>query len=933
MSEIYIESIKNMWAKKSDSNGLFKWLPLQQHLIDCENIICLLWEHWLSDGQKEIIVNSISSKNEEDAKKIIKFIAFTHDIGKAIPGFQAKKTFWFNSKDLDDELKEKLEYSGFTGIQSFELTSEKSVSHSLASKILLDINNIKEDISVIVASHHGKTEYISTNKKKINEYINAYKANFYQVEDEDSDIYQKWKNAQKDLFDWSLNKSGFNTVEEMPDITMEGKVLLTGLLIMADWISSNENYFPLINIYEDIFNINQEDRMKNGWLKWFNTFNWIPEKQIDIIDAYISRFGFEPREMQFKFSEAIKNSNEPGIFIIEAPMGVGKTEAALMGIEQLAYKTGASGMFFGLPTQATSNGIFNRISDWLEIIGSSDYEKKSLRLSHSKAHLNNDFISLAKNINIDDENHSWITVNQWFSGRKKTVLDDFVVGTVDNFLLLGLKQKHLALKHLGFSRKVVVIDEVHAYDAYMGMYLYEAIKWMGAYNIPVIILSATLPKDRRNKLIENYIRGRYGSIKNIKKDISWKEAKAYPLITFTEGESVMQITNFNKITDKEIKVNTILEDDLTNILNEKLSNGGIAGIIVNTVKKSQDLAKKLSEIFGDEDVELLHSSFIAADRVNKENDLLKDIGKNSKRPYKKIIVGTQVMEQSLDIDFDILFTDIAPMDLIIQRIGRLHRHEINRPEILKKPEVYILDINDEYEYSEENKYVYDEFLLMRTQLNLPEKLYIPKDISVLVQKVYDGIGEKKYDLFKSYEYENLGEDFKVRYEILYKESNNKIEKKENKAKVFRISKNKSTNLKNWTENSKSDTKENKTLEKAQVRDIEDSIEVIAVKKIENGYGFFNNIEDISNKIEDDNISRELLSQSIQLPKSLTKKYNIDKTIRYLEEYNKNKLTNWQDNIWLKGSLGIIFDDDNNCVINGLKLHYDKKHGLSYEKEV
>ena len=930
MSEIYIESIENMWAKKSDSNGLFKWLPLQQHLIDCENIISLLWEHWLSDGQKEIIINSISSKSEDDAKKIIKFIALTHDLGKAIPGFQVKKTFWFNSKDLDDELKGKLEYSGFAGIDNLQLTSDKSVSHSLASKILLDINNVKEDISFIVSSHHGKTEYISVNR--INEYINAYKANFYQVEDENSDIYKKWENAQKDLFNWALSKSGFKSVEEMPELDMEGKVLLSGLLIMADWISSNEDYFSLIDINEDITIINQDERKKNGWLKWFNNFNWIPEKQIDIIDAYKSRFGFEPRDMQFKLSEAIKDSDEPGIYIVEAPMGVGKTEAALMAVEQLAEKSGASGMFFGLPTQATSNGIFTRISDWLEIIGSSDYEKKSLRLSHSKAHLNNDFVSLAKNINIDDD-HSWITINQWFSGRKKTALDDFVVGTVDNFLLLALKQKHLALKHLGFSRKIVVIDEVHAYDAYMGMYLYEAVKWMGAYNIPVVILSATLPKDRRNKLIEKYLKGRYGNDKTIKKDINWKEVKAYPLITYTDGKSVRSITDFKKSDNKKININIISYDNLIDNLKEKLEDGGIAGIIVNTVKKSQDLAKKLSEIFGEEEVVLLHSSFIAAERAKKENDLLKNIGKNAKRPYRRIVVGTQVIEQSLDIDFDILFTDIAPMDLIIQRIGRLHRHEITRPENLKKPEVYILDINDEYEYSEENKYVYDEFLLMRTQLNLPKNLYIPKDISVLVQKVYEGIGEKNYNIYNSYEYENLEENLKTRYENLYKESNNKIREKECKAKIFRISKSKSTDLKNWTENSKSDTKENKKLEKAQVRDIEDSMEVIVVKKIENGYGFFNTTEDISGKIEDKNISRELLSQSIQLPKSLTKKYNIDKTIEYLEEYNRNKLSNWQENIWLKGSLGIIFDDDNNFVINGVKLHYDKKYGLSYEKEV
>lgn len=914
----YIKSTENMWAKKSDKQGVYRWLPLQQHLIDCGNIISLLWEHWLSEGQKKIIINSLSSENEEDAKKIIKFIAYTHDIGKAVPCFQAKETNWINSKDLDYELKEKLEYAGYYGIKNLSLNNWNIFSHSVISEYLLSINDVNKDISVIIASHHGRVDIVE-NK------IIAYEKNIYQSEDENSTIYRKWKKSHEDLFNWSLEKSGFKTVEEMPSIKIEGKVLLSGLLIMADWISSNEDYFPLINIDDDIYTINQVERRENGWKNWFNVFNWIPEKQLYIKDAYESRFGFTPRDMQFKLSEAINNSNNPGIFIIEAPMGLGKTEAALMAVEQLAEKTGSNGMFFGLPTQATSNGIFPRIISWLDNVGYDDNEKKSLRLSHGKAYLNEDFISLAKNINIDDKNHSWITTNQWFSGGKKTVLDDFVVGTVDNFLLLALKQKHLMLKHLGFSRKVVVIDEVHAYDAYMGMYLYEAIKWMGAYNIPVIILSATLPKDRRHKLIKKYIEGRYGNIKSIKEDTTWIESEAYPLITYTDDNLVRQITEFEKIEDKEININSVDEDDLINLLKKKLSDGGIAGIIVNTVKKSQKLAEKLYDIFADEEVELLHSSFLSTDRIKKEENLLDTIGKNGKRPYRKIIIGTQVIEQSLDIDFDILFTDIAPMDLLIQRVGRLHRHENKRPENLKKPEIYILDMNGDYEYGE-STYVYDEFLLMRTQLNLPKKIYIPKDISLLVQKVYQGIGEKNYNIQKKIEYENLEEKFKNRYKKLFKKSISDIKEKKESAKNFRILKGKSTDLSNWVLNSK-DTG------KAQVRDIEDGIEIIAVKKIGNGYGFISGKSDISNKIYDEDISKTLLSHSIQLPKILTRKDNIDNTIKFLENENRKQLSNWQDNIWLKGSLGVMFDEDNNYIINGLKIHYDKKYGLSYEKEV
>ena len=173
---------------------------------------------------------------------------------------------------------------------------------------------------------------------------------------------------------------------------------------------------------------------------------------------------------------------------LEATTGIGKTEAALVAAEELAYKTGRSGLFFGLPTQATSNGIFPRIVDWMNKLEKLDmlqndntdkcddlYEcemeehNKSIRLCHGKAYLNEVFRSLASSINVDESENgiseSEIIVNQWFSGRKTAVLDDFVVGTVDQLLMMSLKQKHLALRHLGLSKKVVIIDEVHAYDA------------------------------------------------------------------------------------------------------------------------------------------------------------------------------------------------------------------------------------------------------------------------------------------------------------------------------------------------------------------------------------------------------------------------------------------------------------------------------------
>lgn len=293
----------------------------------------------------------------------------------------------------------------------------------------------------------------------------------------------------------------------------------------------------------------------------------------------------------------------------------------------------------------------------------------------------------------------------------------------------------------------MVIDEVHAYDTYMNQYLLEAIKWLGAYGIPVIILSATLPSDRRIELIKNYLEGRGRKFdKTAELSLSGEfGSESYPLITYSDGLDVHQKFDFKKEDNRKIGVFRLQEENLLKTIEEQLLEGGIVGIIVNTVKRAQELAQLLSGKFSDEDVEILHSGFIATERIRKEQELLQMIGKGAKRPYKKIIIGTQVIEQSLDIDFDVLISDLAPMDLLIQRIGRLHRHDIERPKKHKLPQFFVLGTNENLEFESGASVVYGDYLLARTQYFLSDKINIPSDISTLVQKVYNQKLEIEFD--------------------------------------------------------------------------------------------------------------------------------------------------------------------------------------------
>lgn len=908
----------SFWAKKQESNGMYKWLPLKQHLMDVIDISGMLWHHWLSDGQRELVEKSLAPSTEEAAVKLVRFLGATHDLAKATPVFQAKPGF-NNSPDLDQELVDKLRQEGFDDLTLVKGPNANKSHHSLAGQALLTKYGIGDDIASIIGGHHGKPV---DQKKTIRDQLKSYASNYFQTDDTESAIYQKWESSQAELFTWAMEQSGFESVEELPNISLSGQVILEGLLIMADWIASNETYFPLFSLDQN-WATDQQTRVINAWNKWQPTANWTPTLTETTTEIYIDRFGFKPRDLQETLALTIEDTFEPGIIILEAPMGGGKTEAALVAAEQLAEKTGRSGIFFGLPTQATSDGIFNRIKDWSDKIGLQSGESKSIQLVHGKAALNDNFKTIARNIDVDGGQYEGVVVNEWFSGRKTAALDDFVVGTIDQFLMIALKQKHLALRHLGFTKKVVILDEVHAYDAYMSQYLSKALNWLGSYKVPVIILSATLPTATRVNLMNAYMTGsglKWDS--EVLKPENWETNESYPLITYNDGNEIGQNMNFKPVEGKKYQIKKIKEDELLGLTTEGMHSGSVVGIIFNTIKRAQEFAKLCSKHFGEEKVQLLHSNFIATERILKEKELLNTIGKDATRPKGQIIIGTQVIEQSLDIDFDLLISDLAPMDLLLQRMGRLHRHEnTKRPESCRDPILYVLGTNDSFEFESGSSAVYGDYLLARTQYYLPEIVTLPIDISKLIQKVY---GQEELQL-------------EVELHLLYKEAEKKhftdIKKQESKAKSYQIIKptqSKKVSLMGWL---KYDSKVNSEEEgSAQVRDIEASIEVIALKRVDSGYAIFGKEENYANQIESSSIAKEIAKQTLRLPRALSEPWHIDQTIEELEKYNSTKLAKWQSLPWLRGSLGVIFDEHNQFKLNGYILTYDKKLGLLHKEE-
>ncbi|GAF37080.1 CRISPR-associated helicase Cas3 [Lentilactobacillus farraginis DSM 18382 = JCM 14108] len=498
---------------------------------------------------------------------------------------------------------------------------------------------------------------------------------------------------------------------------------------------------------------------------------------------------------------------------------------------------------------------------------------------------------------------------------EKSILTKFTVGTIDNLLLMGLKQKHLFLRHLGLSGKVVIIDEVHAYDIFMNQYLYKTINWLGAYHVPIVVLSATLPKEKRNSLLNAYLKGKYGrKYKRIfEAPESWEENQAYPLLSILDGHRLKQVDNFpGKSDQKPLKLQiqrlSVSDEDLISTILKKINDGGIAGVVVNTVKRAQALAELVPENIK---LMILHSSFLATDRATQEEALQKAIGKSGKRPLKMIVIGTQVLEQSLDIDFDVLYTDIAPMDLILQRAGRLHRHQIDRPRALQTPQVFIMGVNAFGDYGDANESIYPKYLLMKTDYFLKDLISLPKDISKLVQKVYSPATDEDIS--------EIGEP-KAEFDTY-------LEKEKRKAGVFQIDKpnlKESATIHGWLDRDQADVDKDEQKANAAVRDIKETLEVILTQHTDKGDFLLDGrrLRDVD--------GREIAQQVIRIPAAVTP--DIDRAINQLETLTNRYYPEWQENVWLKGSLALPLDAHFSGRLNNCLLHYSSKLGLRYSKE-
>lgn len=911
-------------AKSGDEHGP---MSLVQHMVDSSAVATYLWDSWLSQQIKDFLGHS-TKLSPEQIRSLTVFLVSSHDIGKISNPFLRK----LRSPETNAPLLYPLENAG---IPIPDLTPDEeiaSLAHPLYSRELLKRwlkrNGLKAPVALsltqTVEAHHG---WLTTaGWKAATTFVNNYPPEWQSAVNEILDTLAATAHVQP-----ALDELG----GKPPTTAIQ---IITGFTVMCDWLASNTDFFPLR------FSGAQSDRIKHGMAKASfdlrTEFKHFSENPAQIAENYRASFAWPgsatPRPVQFAIAELL-NSESPGpaLLIVEAPTGEGKTEGALQAALLFAQHNRASGAILAAPTMATANGLFKRFSRWVENI-TENSAVSSLYLAHSKNRLNKDYRKLRyRDIGEDCADHGTVIATDWLSGRKNGLLSNFVVGTTDQVLMMALQIRHSMLRHLALAGKVVIFDEVHAYSTYTNEYLAETLRWLAAYGVPVILLSATLPTGRKKELVTAY--GGQIDAKNLTLD-----GVGYPLLTLVTEEGVSEQAVAPRPDDMHAKVEIIDDsvEELTQVVTELCSDGGVVLVICNTIKRAQEAFAALDPTFPGE-VRLHHSAFTSLDRARHEEELLNELGPASYRkhgrPPLRIVCGTQTLEQSLDIDADALITDIAPMDLIIQRAGRLHRHQrpdSDRPEKLRDARIYIRGVEETTpvpKWDSGTEYIYDDALLLTTYQLLytemvGEGFRRPSDVPQLVQRAYDLDADHSFP-----------EAWAARWEKSKTSSRSKDDSDKSRSKVFRIPSPDETEkrLDSLFEILVHDRSEEEIKATASVRDAENSIEVIPI--VDGEYGYrplpIPGNEQSECVVEDTTIPNfdtafQLAASTVRLPTMFTRSDKVwDRTVDALEDQTPE---GWKDHYLLRGQVALRLDQNLEATLADVKISYSELLGLRTE---
>jgi CRISPR-associated endonuclease/helicase Cas3 len=582
-----------------------------------------LWKHLIDAAAVSLTLPPLGGRSGLSPQAVAMLVGL-HDIGKADSVFQHRAT----------ELSEELTQAGYPVTADAPCRHERITAGFVRQRLepLID-GRLVDTVSLALAAHHGYWDLSGRG------------------------VARPYANAQSELCAMLQDLLPLGDFIDAPpsDLSSFG-MLLAGRVVLCDWIASNEQFYldpRLSNVDDPREYLHVARQIAAEWVHRLGLNR--PMRRAEprrVVDC--------PRPLQ---QTLLEEAVPPGLVIIEAPMGEGKTEAAWILAEKWR-ELGYDGMYMALPTMATSDSLHERYRDSY-LARMSD--RSEVKLVHGMAWIR-DSDEPARPVNVGESEEDRSLASVWFRPTRRAMLAAHGVGTIDQAMLAGMKVKFGFLRLYGLAGRVLVIDEMHAYDAYMSCIIARLLRWCASLRIPVVLLSATLSAQQRAAMIEAYTGagGDPGS------------DAPYPLITVVEPGKPARNIQTRASQAKRLQVQCVpggLGDaGITVAVAERLvQDGGCCCVVVNTVQQAQRVYEALT-LPADEKL-LFHARFTARDRKMLADGVLRSFGRDTRgRPHRFVLVATQVVEQSLDVDFDHMITDLAPMDLLLQRSGRLHRH-------------------------------------------------------------------------------------------------------------------------------------------------------------------------------------------------------------------------------------------------------------------
>ncbi|MFF7415428.1 CRISPR-associated helicase Cas3' [Streptomyces lydicus] len=676
------------------------WNTLIAHALDTAAVCGQLFDHYLAAPARAHLATAYGGGCPDTARTVLMLLAALHDLGKATPGWQR---LMLNIPTHDPELRHAAQLWAHAPRGAGLLTDDNWATAHTAPHQHITARYLPALLgcpcctpepqgprheglhrtAALLGGHHGHIPSSADIRAADVALTPAWR-----------EIHQALLHLLATLLRVDLAALPQQVVPQRPIALIH----LAGLVVLSDWVASDESRFS----YRPGTTPNQcwhhARHDAAHAVTELNLQRWLPT---DPTWEKLHPDTPTPRPLQQAVIDAAPTN--PTLAIIESATGSGKTEIALWLAHHLAVHNGYHGFYLAQATRLATEQLAARCARFLThaaagrpetnlaiVTGTASTSAAAAELQH---HKRTGMADLADTVTLSDDDctaTSRAVLDEWFLHTGRGLLGPFGIGTVDQVVLASQRSRHWFLRLFGLAQKVVIIDEAHAYEMYQQRLLGTALAWLAEAGASVIVLSATLPTTIRQDLIAAWCSGH----RTTPRPTTHRGPVTFVDTRGTIHHTAPTTTPTPLRTDLHLHTDPGPEALAEHLLTHHPLD--LTGIIRNDVKSATSLyealrhrAKELDGWDPEHDVVLLHSLFLERDRARIQQRLLTALGPhpdeqlraahaNPHRPDRLIVVGTQTLEQSLDIDFDILYSDLAPIDLLLQRRGRLWRHMLNR---------------------------------------------------------------------------------------------------------------------------------------------------------------------------------------------------------------------------------------------------------------